>query len=829
MWRPRRVFWEEQGKWKAYAPKNSVQDIMKKSKIILMSNALSTKEKKGIRRFCKDFDIFTPINESEFCPFCLLHDRITLLQPEKIFLVYNRKVCKVCAFQELEKELKAKKVNLLGSPGFRKYSLSLLTRLHDVTKVQSVLMNGESSIGELTLVKKIEEISKSKMKQLYQKVEEFKLPTFLSNSLKSRNISSFLPIQVKAIQKGLLKNQNQLIIANTSAGKTLIGEIAGISHLLKQKKFIFTVPLVALANTKFDDFKKNYSSKFKVSLRTGRSRVFKSLKEKKAFFRERFSIKDANIIVATYEGLDLLIRGGQINFDEIGCIVVDEVQTLADPDRGATLDCLLAKIRIFARQAQVIALSATVGNPTEFAEYLSLTLVTFNLRPIPLEQHILISRSDEEKMRQIYKLSRKEFRLTSKSGFHGQTIVFTNSRRKTIEISDYLNSTGIKNAHAYHSGISYNLRRRIESKFSSGQCSIIVSTFALGAGVDFPASQVIFESLMMGNKVLEPNNFTQMVGRAGRLGKHDRGRVVLLCKGESISSFETRTEIEIAFELIKAELLPIEPNHDENSCAEQILSICSSKKDVTPKRAKEIYQKMIGTANFDFMYIANNLIKNSLLKVNTETRTRKLMLTSLGQAATLSFFSPEKVLNIKSLLSQKRHFLQIALEEYPLTNIYLSKKLHTYLEKTYHMRFSTRLINSPVLDVMSASLKGKESTELNKWCLTIFSRWVQNFFICQCQENPFCTHGQEQIGRYLVTERLNGKNISQISTKLSSFELQVYPGDVLSFLNSIIHELEGIQRIAEVLYGKNGKMSKKMSSLITRLEVPDIKAPVFDD
>ena len=818
MWRPRRIFWEEHGKWKPYPPKNTIQEILIKSKHILLSNGLSYKEKEGIKRFCKDFNVNSSPKERELCPFCLILDKVSLLSSTNNYFVYDKEVCKSCAIQELENELKAKKINLLTSPGFKKYALSLLGKLHDIQRVSAVFTGDQASIGDLTLVQKTEKISELKLEPFVRKITEFPLPKFLLKSLQSRGIQTFLPIQVQALQKGLLNKKNQLIVANTSAGKTLIGEMAGISHVLKNRKFIFTAPLVALASTKFEDFKKFYGAKFRIGLRTGQSRIFNSLAEKKTFYKGRYSIKDSDIIVSTYEGLDLLIRAGKVDFDTIGCIVIDEVQSLADPDRGPTLDCLLAKIRVYARKAQVIALSATIGNPVQFARDLSLTLATFDQRPIPLEKHILLSRSEYEKMRQILKLTQREYKMTSSVGNRGQTIVFTNSRRKTVEITESLRQAGVQNAHAYHSGLSYTLRKRIETKFSSGKCPIVVSTYALGAGVDFPASQVIFESLMMGNTVLDPNSFTQMVGRAGRLGKHDRGRVILLCLGESISSLDSRSEIEIAFELLNAELLSIEPNHDENSCGEQILSICSARKYISPARANEIYQRMIGTTNFDFMLVANKLIQNSFVRIVSKKNQRVLKLTPLGRAATMSFFSPAKIMSISSFLRQKKHFLSIALEMNPPQNIYLSKKLHRYLEKTYHMRFSTRLINSPVLDVMSSSLKGKESTELNKWCLNVFSKWTQNFFGCNCPENPYCAHGQENIGRYIVNERLHRKNVNQISASFNQFELLIYPGDVLSFLNGLIHELEGIQRIVHAV--KKPKFVKMINLLIDKIETP---------
>lgn len=813
MWRPRRIFWEEQGKWKAYPPKNTLQELLA-SKYVFFSTDLSQTEKNGIQQFCLDFNIQTNLTERDFCPFCLLGTNFTLLKPNGNYNAFGREICKACAIQELEKEFTAKKVNILDSPGFKKYAISLLDRFHDIQPVTDTLTKGKTSLSELTLIKRVEIHSDP---EVSPPIENLPFHQYMKDSLKKRGIKSLLPIQLEAIKNGLLKNQDLLIIANTSAGKTLIAELAGFSHVLNKKKFIFAVPLVALANTKYDEFNKIYGDKFRVGLRTGRSRIFNSVKEQRMFYNKRFSIKNSDVIIATYEGLDLLIRGGQLDFKDIGCVVFDEIQSLADPERGPTLDCLQAKIRFYSKKAQILGLSATIGNPDQFAGQLSLKLVMIDQRPTPLEQHLLISRSNLEKLRQISSLIHTELQITSSYGFKGQTIVFTNSRRKTTEITEYLRQAGVKSAQAYHSGISYSLRRQIEGNFSSGKCSAIVATYALGAGVDFPASQVIFESMLMGNKILEPNTFVQMIGRAGRLGKHDRGRAVFLCLGEAISALDSASEIEIALSLINSSVTAIEPNYDENACGEQIIAICSTKSIMSPIHARKVYQNMIGSGNYDFMDVANKLIRESLLAIRNTKKQRQLKVTPLGRASTLSFFSPQKTITVKRLLSKNKHFLSIALEMNHLQNIYLSRKLHTYLEKTYHMKFSTRL-DGPVLDVMNASLKGKESTELNKWCLNTFAKWTQNFFTCSCKENPFCLHGSEQIGRFLINERLEGKNINQLSLTLSKFELLVYPGDILSFLNGIIHEIEGVQRIASAI-GKN-TLEEKISLLITRIEIP---------
>ncbi len=61
---------------------------------------------------------------------------------------------------------------------------------------------------------------------------------------------------------------------------------------------------------------------------------------------------------------------------------------------------------------------------------------------------------------------------------------------------------------------------------------MVVTTAALAAGVDFPASQVIFETLAMGKDWLKVGEFQQMQGRAGRPDYHDLGKVVILADPE---------------------------------------------------------------------------------------------------------------------------------------------------------------------------------------------------------------------------------------------------------------------------------------------------------
>jgi archaea-specific helicase len=187
-----------------------------------------------------------------------------------------------------------------------------------------------------------------------------------------------------------------------------------------------------------------------------------------------------------------MIRCGQ-KMQNIATVVIDEVQMLEDPERGHRLDGLVARLKYLAPQAQFLYLSATIGLPKTLAKKLNCQLVRYDDRPVALERYLLFTER-KQKIPTIKKLTTEEYTNTSSKGFRGQTIIFTNARARCHTIADAL---GMRAA-AYHAGLTSQERREVETKFLGGKLMAVVTTAALGAGVDFPASQVIFDALSHG-------------------------------------------------------------------------------------------------------------------------------------------------------------------------------------------------------------------------------------------------------------------------------------------------------------------------------------------
>lgn len=195
----------------------------------------------------------------------------------------------------------------------------------------------------------------------------------------SREIKELRPAQVKAIKQGLFKDKNLLICTPTASGKTLIAEMAGVKNILEGKgKVVYVVPLRALASEKFKEFKGKYSKLFRMALSIG------DLDSADPY------LVDYDFIICTAEKLDSLIRHHCPWLKYIKTVIIDEIHLLNDPGRGPTLEILITILRKLLPSMQLLALSATIGNPEELAEWLNAGLVLDDWRPVKLEEGVYL-------------------------------------------------------------------------------------------------------------------------------------------------------------------------------------------------------------------------------------------------------------------------------------------------------------------------------------------------------------------------------------------------------------------------------------------------------
>lgn len=735
--------------------------------------------------------------KTRICRHCTFEGFITLLKRDKSYLFHKEYICRICAEEEIKRELESRGFDSSTFKNFKKL-LERTGNLEEVLKIFNPHFNPIKN-PELTLFDRITTTDKHNLPEA--KVKKLKIdPRF--REILSKQAEKLLPVQILSLKAGLLKGESQLVVAATASGKTLIGELAGIPRALNGGKFIYLTPLVALANQKYRDFKKRYEQlDLKVSIRVGMSRI----KAKDELVIKDESFQDADIIVGTYEGLDFILRSGRAReLGEIGTVVIDEIHTLDDPERGSRLNGLIKRLETIFPDVQMLGLSATVKNPREIADEFQMKLVEYNQRPVPLERHLVFVRSEYDKVDLLAEICRNEHRNISRKGFHGSTIIFTNSRRKTHEIATYLNQKKVKTA-AYHAGLSYSKKISIEKKFLSQEISTVVTTAALAAGVDFPASQVIFESLTMGNKWLTSNEFHQMLGRAGRPSYHDIGKVYLL--PEVGREFDDETEETVALDLLESDVETINVKYGEDELVEQLLAdVCSGRVgDVSA--LQDAYKDQDLPMEFD---TALNIITDyKLVKEEGES----LKATPYGKAVSVSFLHHEDAEYIRKNMA-RRNPLELVLNLEPLENAYLSARLSAHMSKVLKINVSPRLFADSTLDIISSS------DNLVKFDPAFQEKIVNlqlEFFTCKCKEKPFCTCFQAGLSRRILKYRMQKKDPVEISRRLlRDYDIHIYPGDIFTWLDSVIRLLEAMGRIALAFNKK--KLAHEFKQLIKVIE-----------
>ncbi|MBG0768882.1 DEAD/DEAH box helicase [Methanococcus maripaludis] len=717
----------------------------------------------------------------DLCPFCIIKGKFSEITDK--YKIYNSEICLECAIDEVKHEININE----------EFIEKLLRRFKDANKVielfksKNPLKNPELTKYDV-LTGNVDDNIKN------YEINELDIPDFLKEIIKNRGIDELLPVQTLSVKAGLLKNDNLLITSATSSGKTLIGELAGIKNISEKKgKFLFLVPLVALANQKYVEFKDRYEKEgYSVSLRVGTGR----LSENKGGGIN--SSLDSDIIIGTYEGIDYLIRSGKLK--DVGTVVIDEVHSINMDERGSRLDGLIGRLR-YLFTCQMIYLSATVGNPEELASKLGSKLVLYNGRPVPLERHLIFTKNDYGKLNLVKDIVKQEFSSKSKYGFRGQSLIFTFSRKRAEYISNYLNTKGIKSDY-YHGGMEYSKRRTVEDNFLKQKTMCVVTTAALAAGVDFAASTVVLESLAMGGDWLNPSEFQQMCGRAGRKGMHDKGKVYSLVEiGKKYHAKMENSEDEVSFKLLNSEPEEVSLEYSEDEEFEQVLAyVCSIKNYKNKVTIPDVSKVPVLGKNLGLNYVLESLSGYQML----DLQNKNINTTRYGYATSISFLYPKDAEKIRKNLHKNP--LDIVVSISPFENVYIPANLKNKISKTANVNIPTRFTDAFEL-IKENFEKIKDKTlrdEILPWLIE-FDGLI---------EEDIINYNSKKV----LNLRINKKTPLQISKIIhDTLKLQTYSGDIYSYLETSINTLDAVERIGNIY---NKKIAKESAKLKKKMENP---------
>jgi helicase len=403
------------------------------------------------------------------------------------------------------------------------------------------------------------------------KITDLPVPESVKEVIIKSGIVDLYPPQEEAIRAGALEGRNLVLASPTASGKTLVAELCALKHILeKDGKVLYLTPLRALASEKYEEFKK-YSAITKESGKRVSVGISTGDYDSSDPWLERY-----DIIVATNEKVDSLLRHRAKWMDEISLVIADEVHLLNEAERGPTLEVVLARLMQTNPDIQILALSATINNVEEIGGWLKADYITTEWRPILLKEGILLHNEiqykdgDARKIESEVKNPAVNLALnTIKSG--GQALIFASTRKNAVTLAkrtapiigenlskpikralereaERILATGEKTRISellaelvkcgvafHHAGLSGGHRKLIEDSFRQGKIKVLTATPTLAFGVNLPARTVIIQDYRRyepgyGYYPISVLEYKQMAGRAGR-PKYDKvGEAIIIGK-----------------------------------------------------------------------------------------------------------------------------------------------------------------------------------------------------------------------------------------------------------------------------------------------------------
>jgi superfamily II RNA helicase len=189
---------------------------------------------------------------------------------------------------------------------------------------------------------------------------------------------------MNAINKG----HNLFCCAHTGSGKTVLAQHAIFKALQEGKQAIYASPIITLSNQKFKEFQEDFEKydQDNVGILTGDSKINPTAK---------ILIMTAEILRNALERKsDEEVYEWNFNPDKIGCVVLDEVHYINNPDRGKVWEDIIINLN---PNINLIMLSATINGAENLVKWISslknipCNLVSTEKRPVPLQHKMFLN------------------------------------------------------------------------------------------------------------------------------------------------------------------------------------------------------------------------------------------------------------------------------------------------------------------------------------------------------------------------------------------------------------------------------------------------------
>ncbi|MHA2408327.1 MAG: DEAD/DEAH box helicase [Candidatus Ranarchaeia archaeon] len=522
-------------------------------------------------------------------------------------------------------------------------------------------------------------------------IKDLPIPEDVKKIISSSGISTLYPPQEDAIKAGALEGNNLVLASPTASGKTLIAELCAMKHIIEEEgKVLYLTPLRALTSEKFQDFtkytqiKKRDGQRIKLTISTG------------DFDTSDPWLGSYDIILTTNEKCDSLLRHRSDWIRNVTLVIADEVHTLIDANRGPTLEVTLTKLLEQNPHAQILALSATIRNADEIAEWLKAKSITTEWRPVKLIEGVYLNGECRFNIGDAITINEEDKDPAVNIALHtiqngGQALIFANTRRRAVtyakktgkqivkiltrtekrvvksvaerlvrggektRLSELLAQLVSRGVAFHHAGLAASHRKIIEDAFREGKIKVVSATPTLAAGVNLPARTVVVTSTRRYNPVyglydISVLEYKQMAGRAGR-PQYDRiGEAILISRTEDEEDYLMERYILSKPERIWSKLAV------ERVLRSHVLATIASGFTHSEEGLMSFFQKTFYAFQFDSELIdvlvrkvLEYLYREEMITINK----RSLIATKVGHRVSELYIDPVSSVIIRDALENK--------------------------------------------------------------------------------------------------------------------------------------------------------------------------------
>lgn len=307
--------------------------------------------------------------------------------------------------------------------------------------------------------------------------------------------SAFRPLQEDIINS-VLEGRDTLALLPTGGGKSICFQVPALA---REGLCIVITPLIALMQDQVENLKKKNINAVAIYSGMHRNQIELAL--------DNCMFGDVKFLYLSPERLETEKFRAVLTRLKVNFIAVDEAHCISQWGYDFRPPYLrIAAIREFLPDAPVLALTATATPEVVFDIQEKLGFKQENVFQKSFERKNLtyVVQFEEDKLGRLLRVCNR---------IKGTGIVYVRNRRRTKEISEFLNSRKVS-ADFYHAGLDAATRDKRQKAWMDGQTRVMVSTNAFGMGIDKPNVRFVVHMDLPDS--LEA--YFQEAGRGGRDG-----------------------------------------------------------------------------------------------------------------------------------------------------------------------------------------------------------------------------------------------------------------------------------------------------------------------